>query len=236
MLSLQVKNTLTIDSREVADMVGKRHTDLIRDIRKYEDFLTNAKMRSLDFFVPSTYIDGKGEERPNYEVTKKGCEFIAHKLTGQKGTLFTASYINRFHEMEKALSGGPMDVAKMLNQQVNIVLGEVENLNGRVESLENNMTVDFGQQRRLQNKANSRAVNVLGGADSPSYKNRSIRSKVYSAIWRDYKDYFMLGSYRDTSRVDFDKAMEYLDGWQAQGKLLREIEQCNSQIDIREVM
>lgn len=31
---------------------------------------------------------------------KKGCEFIAHKMTGQKGTEFTARYINRFHEME----------------------------------------------------------------------------------------------------------------------------------------
>lgn len=36
-------------------------------------------------------------------VTKKGCEFIAHKLTGQKGTEFTAKFINRFHEMEQEL-------------------------------------------------------------------------------------------------------------------------------------
>ncbi len=39
-----------------------------------------------------------------YLVTKKGCEFIAHKLTGQKGTEFTARYINRFHEMEQELA------------------------------------------------------------------------------------------------------------------------------------
>ena len=38
-----------------------------------------------------------------YQVTKKGCEFIAHKLTGVKGTEFTAKYINRFHEMEDAI-------------------------------------------------------------------------------------------------------------------------------------
>ena len=40
---------------------------------------------------------------PCYQVTKKGCEFIAHKLTGVKGTEFTAKYINRFHEMEDAI-------------------------------------------------------------------------------------------------------------------------------------
>lgn len=41
---------------------------------------------------------------PCFLVTKKGCEFIAHKLTGQKGTEFTARYINRFHEMENELT------------------------------------------------------------------------------------------------------------------------------------
>jgi Rha family phage regulatory protein len=108
--------TLTLDSREVAKMVEKRHTDLLRDIRTYEDYLTNAEIRSLDFFVLSTYIDSKGEQRPNYQITKKGCEFIAHKLTGQKGTIFTVTYINKFHEMEQALvaihNGEPVSIKK----------------------------------------------------------------------------------------------------------------------------
>ena len=41
---------------------------------------------------------------PCYQVTKKGCEFIAHKLTGVKGTAFTARYINRFHEMQEQIA------------------------------------------------------------------------------------------------------------------------------------
>jgi len=96
---------LTIDSREVAEMVEKNHAHLLRDIKTYIEYLlTNPKLDSLDFFIISTYMDSKGEERPNYQITKKGCEFIAHKLTGQKGAIFTATYINRFHEMEENLS------------------------------------------------------------------------------------------------------------------------------------
>lgn len=53
--------------------------------------------------MESTYFDANNQSRPCYLVTKKGCEFIAHKLTGQKGTEFTARYINRFHEMEHEL-------------------------------------------------------------------------------------------------------------------------------------
>lgn len=93
----------TITSLEVAEMVGKRHTDLLRDIRRYCEQLNESNIALVDFFQESAYTDGKGENRPCYEVTKKGCEFIAHKLTGQKGTEFTAKYINRFHDMEDCI-------------------------------------------------------------------------------------------------------------------------------------
>jgi len=100
-----VKRELTLDSREVAEMVGKNHGHLMRDIKTYIEYISaNPKLDSLEFFVPSVYIDAQNKERPNYQITKKGCEFIAHKLTGQKGAQFTATYINRFHEMEQALS------------------------------------------------------------------------------------------------------------------------------------
>lgn len=95
------KTTLT--SMEVAQMVGKEHKNLVRDIRRYCEHLNETKIELVEFFKESTYIDGKGESRPCFMVTKKGCEFIAHKLTGQKGTEFTARYINRFHEMEHEL-------------------------------------------------------------------------------------------------------------------------------------
>lgn len=57
---------------------------------------------------------------PCFMVTKKGCEFIAHKLTGRKGTEFTARYINRFHEMENLikhipLTDQPGEVARLIN-------------------------------------------------------------------------------------------------------------------------
>lgn len=94
---------LTIESREVARMVGKDHKHLLEDIRKYIGYLGNAgkpSFRPAEFFMESKYVDTQGKERNCYEVTKKGCELIAHKLTGEKGVQFTAAYINRFHQLE----------------------------------------------------------------------------------------------------------------------------------------
>lgn len=96
----------TLDSREVAEMVGKNHADLMRDIRRYCEQLNESNIALVDFFKEADYKDGKGQNRPCYNVTKKGCEFISHKLTGIKGTEFTARYINRFHDMEDTIREG----------------------------------------------------------------------------------------------------------------------------------
>ena len=100
----RIEQTLT--SIEVAEMVEKTHKHLMRDIRTYVDQLNQSKIGPVEFFQESTYKDSKGEKRPCYNITKKGCEFIAHKLTGVKGTAFTARYINRFHEMEEIIENG----------------------------------------------------------------------------------------------------------------------------------
>lgn len=63
-------------------------------------------MSLSDFFIPSTYKDNSGKENKCYKATKKGCEFRANKFTGEKGTIFIARYINKFHDMENALAGG----------------------------------------------------------------------------------------------------------------------------------
>lgn len=103
MNELKVKETLTLDSREVAEMVEKEHNKLLRDIRTYITYLAEAKIGQGDFFIEGFYKDRNNQERPNYQITRKGCEFIANKLTGKKGTIFTARYINKFHDMENAL-------------------------------------------------------------------------------------------------------------------------------------
>lgn len=92
-----------LDSREVAEMVEKQHNELLKDIRRYAKQLGVGKIPQSDFFTESTYKNSQNKEQPCYLVTRKGCEFIANKLTGQKGTEFTARYINRFHEMEEQL-------------------------------------------------------------------------------------------------------------------------------------
>lgn len=60
----------------------------------------------MDYFVSSTYTDSKGEERPCFLCTKKGCDMIANKLQGKKGVHFTARYIKAFDKMKEFIEKG----------------------------------------------------------------------------------------------------------------------------------
>lgn len=124
----------TISSIEVAEMVGKAHDKLLRDIRTYIEQLSLSKIGESDFFTESTYKNERGKEYPCYNVTKKGCEFIAHKLTGVKGTEFTAKYINRFHDMEDTIRGGiPQKKSSDKKEKLPSVNQMVKNIKGALQ-------------------------------------------------------------------------------------------------------
>ena len=107
MNELMIKQTL--DSREVAEMMGVNHYDLLKKIegakdrKGYMQIITERHLSVSEYFNKTSYKDTSGKENKNYQVTKKGCELIAHKITGEKGVIFTLKYIEKFHAMEEQL-------------------------------------------------------------------------------------------------------------------------------------
>ena len=106
----------TINSREVAEMLGQEHKEVMRMIDGYEP-KEGSKKRSIigilptllkgnitpcKYFIESTYLNNNREYRW-YECTKLGCEMLGNKGTGEKGILVTAKYVDRFNDMEKQI-------------------------------------------------------------------------------------------------------------------------------------
>ena len=117
-----------LSSREVAEMVGKDHSDLLKDIRRYQEYLTEGNFPLSEYFKEDTYKDSTGRTLNCYLVSKKGCEFIAHKMTGQKGAIFTAKYIERFHEMQDALQK-PMTQLEIMQMSINQLVEQERRMN-----------------------------------------------------------------------------------------------------------
>ena len=72
MNNLQILNQQkTINSREVAEMMGKNHWQVLRDIEGSNDgktvgiikVLNDHKLGVVNYFIESSYTDRKGERR-----------------------------------------------------------------------------------------------------------------------------------------------------------------------------
>lgn len=216
-----------IDSREVAEMVRKEHKELLRDIRRYCEQLGESKIALTDFFTESEYTDKSNRQKPCYLVTKKGCEFIAHKLTGIKGTEFTAKYINRFHEMEDKIQYQFQNISTEM-KAILMHDEKIMKMDERVTDLENNTTIDYGQQQVLGDIVNRVVIEVLSGKSSPAY--REIGKKVFAECNRDLKHYFNVNARNNVPKKRFDEAVEYVKSWKPCTNTILLIKEYNSQM------
>ncbi|MBU3131565.1 ORF6C domain-containing protein [Clostridium gasigenes] len=216
---------LLVDSREVSEMVGKEHKHLLRDIDGYITVLSGSpKLGCENFFISDTF-ENRGKQYPCYLLTRKGCDMVANKMTGEKGILFTAEYVTQFEEMEIKLKEvkqlSPMEIMKLQFEAL-------EGIDIRVEKLENTMTIDYAQQEQLHRYARARLVKVLGGKESPAYKELS--KKVFSNLWNRYKQVFKVSSYKNTAKKDFVQAIDYINVWEPSKEMGYMITGANSQI------
>lgn len=97
---VEQNNQLLVDSREVAELVGKRHADLLRSIKSYVDILGDNQVPEYNLFLESSYKDRKGENRKYYLLTKQGCEMIVDRMRNSsvKKQIFIKFINEKFNE------------------------------------------------------------------------------------------------------------------------------------------
>lgn len=223
----------TIDSREVAEMINVQHKDLLKKIRGYEDILTSAKFRSLDFFIPNEYKDNKGEARKCYLITKKGCEMIANKLTGEKGVLFTATYVEAFNNMEQnvnpKLPTDEVGILKLIVGAIDKTDQEVKTLKVEVDKKFNDMPFFNAECDEIIKAIKKKATYCLGGYHSPAYTDNSIRGKVYKDIHKQIQREFEVETYKAINRKHYAKVKEVISGYELPIVLNETVVRINSQ-------
>lgn len=229
----------TLTSVEVAEMVGKPHNDLMKDIRRYTSQFNEGNISHVEFFTENTYLDKKGQERPCYLVTKKGCEFIAHKLTGVKGTEFTAKYINRFHELEEHVQKPrtALEQIALLAQGALELEEKVDSVEQEVYSIKNDMPLFGAESDELSAHVKRKGMEMLGGKKSEAYKDNKVRQTVYRDIYSQLKREFGIyddegktKSYKALKRKDLADAHEFIDCYTLPSYLQDVITNCNAQI------
>lgn len=120
----------TIPSYEVAKMMERRHSDVLRMLEGSKKpkvigiipvIEENVELHLSDYFIKSTYKTSQNKEVICYECTQMGCDMLANKMTGEKGILFTAKYVKRFREMTEYINNQVPKLTERDNAILNII-------------------------------------------------------------------------------------------------------------------
>lgn len=113
-------------------------------------------------------------------------------------------------------------------EMMRIQLGMIDNHEERIANIENNMTIDYGQQRVLEDAVNKTVIDVLGGKGSGAYKE--VGRKVFAECNRDLKHYFDVNARNNVPKIRFDEAVEYARNWKPCTNTAMLISDCNAQM------
>lgn len=86
-------------SRQVAELFGKDHRNVLRAIRLLD---CDEEFTALNFEL-TDFIDKNGDPRPEYLMTKDGMVFLVMGFTGKKAAQFKLLYIRAFNWMAEKI-------------------------------------------------------------------------------------------------------------------------------------
>lgn len=95
----------------VADVFGKRHSDVLRDIDKLS---CSQDFRERNFAL-SSYKSTQGKEMPMYEITKNGFSFLAMGFTGEKAGEFKEKFIAEFDKRDSLLKNDDYIIGRAIS-------------------------------------------------------------------------------------------------------------------------
>ena len=145
----------------------------------------NAKLRSADFFVASSYTSNNNNMYKCYLLTKKGCDMVANKMTGSKGVMFTAMYVDAFHKMDEHIKQNQLNVPQTPMQALELmfkVQKDQEQFNKEMKreitGIRNIVGIETKNWRNDTNKILSAIAQHLGGGDM----HKKIKAEAYTAL------------------------------------------------------
>lgn len=108
--------------------------------------------------------------------------------------------------------GAPKSAMEMLRVMSQATIELDDRVTGLEVKVERQMTIDHGQQRQLQRVIGERAYERA----AEIYPTNEVKASVgpfFKAIYKDLKNRFGVGSYRDIRPTDYAAAVAYVEHW-----------------------
>ena len=160
-------------------------------------------------------------------ITESGYLMLVKSLQDDLAWKVQRELVNNYFRVK---SGQALNTSKLSKELKAILMLDEKTveMDNRITNLEERMTIETGSQKVLCDLVNKKVMAVLGGKDTPAY--RELGKKVFRQCWNDYKKKLDVASYKDTPIKDFDLAKKVIIDWKPNRELELMIMGCNAQI------
>lgn len=206
---------------------NKRFIDNKKRFIEGEDYFTvsSSEIRKTHIF-PISDNDFKDKTL----ITESGYLMLVKSFTDDLAWEVQRQLVKSYFKQSK-----PMTTAEkihLLAQSDEELTHRVDEVEAKVEELEETMPLLAVDCDRITNAVKSKGVETLGGKDSNSYKDRSLRGRVYADIHREVKRQFGVTTYKAIKRNQCEKAVAFVRNYNVPFVLQEEIAENNAQLNL----
>lgn len=238
-LVFEANGEVVTDSLMIAEVFGKAHNDVLKDIRKQMDYA--GEEFGLSNFSQSSYINSQNKRMPKYDLTEEAFILVAMSYNTKEAVQMKIKFIEEFKRMkqyiqnQKQLPNNPMSILKLTFDALEGQAQEIQHIKSDVEDLRDNVPLFAVECDEISNAVKRYGVVLLGGKNSNAYQDRGLRSKIYKDIYKQLYRQFGVSSHKAIKRGHLDLASKIVEEYTLPIVLSEEITFVNSQINMTEV-
>ncbi|MCY7789884.1 MULTISPECIES: Rha family transcriptional regulator [Bacillus] len=215
------ENNAVTDSLTIAEMFGKEHKNVLRDIETQMEY-AGEEFNELNF-ERNSYKDSLNRFKPKYDLTEEAFTLVVFGYNTKEAVQTKIKFIQEFKRMKEYIQNQQQPKAMnakesiLANMKLTIQLNEdVDGMKEDIKQLRHDMdkklTLDYSQQQAMRNAVNKR-VHKLWNEDMVDKKVYETMRRVYAALWKNLKDAYRVNAYPNILQKDFEEAMSFIEGW-----------------------
>lgn len=209
---------------------------------KFADWIKNRlsdceAVENEDFQSFSKNLEKGGRPQLEYIIKLDTAKEMAMLERNEKGKQVRRYFIQvekKYREQDNLLLEVSPEVKAIfvVDKRITQVDSKVEAVNKDLQDFKMDLPILGIEIDRITGAVHKRGVQALSGKDSNAYKDRSLRGKVYSDIYRELKRQFGVTTYKAIKRSQCDLAVSVIDEYELPYVLAEQIKDCNAQINM----
>lgn len=217
-------NKVVTDSLTIAEVFNKNHNHVLRDIESQLEKLNEAGEEEwgLSNFGLTQYQHPQNKQHyPKYNLSEDAFTIIAMSYTTPEAMKMKIRFIQEFKKMREYIQNKVTPLSKdqalvtVLRTTADLVEDtqaikeeqhEIRKLITQIDNkVEEQITLDYGQQRRLQKGVAHRVYEFT--------QDKQEAAKLFRELYREIKDRFGVASYKDVKQRELQSALRYIENW-----------------------